>query len=68
MPPHEDVSIVGEVVSLDEQSRQLREWGAHGATVGSALVKVMAEAHAQLGDVAAAAGGFCQQLRAALDG
>jgi tryptophan synthase alpha chain len=59
---------VGFGISGTEQARQVRDWGADGAIVGSALVKVMAEAHAQLGDVAAAAGGFCQQLRAALDG
>ena len=59
---------VGFGISGPEQARQVRDWGADGAIVGSALVKVMAEAHAQLGDVAAAAGGFCGQLRAALDG
>jgi tryptophan synthase alpha chain len=45
----------------------VRDWGADGAIVGSALVKVMAEAHSQQGDVAAAAGEFCGQLRTALD-
>jgi len=35
--------------------------------VGSALVKVMADTQAQGGDVAAAAGRFCAELRAALD-
>jgi tryptophan synthase alpha chain len=35
--------------------------------VGSALVKRMAESHAQGGDVAAEAGRFCATLRAALD-
>ena len=59
---------VGFGISGPEQARQVRDWGADGAIVGSALVKVMAEAHAQPGDVAAAAGGFCGQLRAALDG
>jgi tryptophan synthase alpha chain len=45
----------------------VRDWGADGAIVGSALVKVMAEAHGQGADVAAAAGQFCGQLRHALD-
>ena len=58
---------VGFGISGPEQARQVRDWGADGAIVGSALVKVMAEAHAQLGDVAAAAQGFCRQLRTALD-
>ena len=58
---------VGFGISGPEQARQVRDWGADGAIVGSALVKVMAEAHSQQGDVAAAAGRFCNQLRAALD-
>ena len=58
---------VGFGISGAEQARQVRDWGADGAIVGSALVKVMAEAHCRQGDVAAAAGGFCSQLRAALD-
>jgi tryptophan synthase alpha chain len=58
---------VGFGISGPEQARQVRDWGADGAIVGSALVKVMAEAHCQQGDVAAAAGRFCGQLRAALD-
>ena len=58
---------VGFGISGPEQARQVRDWGADGAIVGSALVKVMAEAHCQQGDVAAAAGRFCDQLRAALD-
>ena len=58
---------VGFGISGPEQARQVRDWGADGAIVGSALVKVMAEAHSQQGDVAAAAGQFCRQLRAALD-
>ena len=58
---------VGFGISGPEQARQVRDWGADGAIVGSALVKVMAEAHAQQGDVAAAAGRFCSELRQALD-
>ena len=58
---------VGFGISGPDQARQVRDWGADGAIVGSALVKVMAEAHSQQGDVAAAAGQFCRQLRAALD-
>ena len=58
---------VGFGISGPEQARQVRDWGADGAIVGSALVKVMAQAHSQQGDVAAAAGQFCSQLRAALD-
>jgi tryptophan synthase alpha chain len=58
---------VGFGISGPEQARQVRDWGADGTIVGSALVKVMAEAHCQQGDVAAAAGRFCGQLRAALD-
>ena len=58
---------VGFGISGPEQARQVRDWGADGAIVGSALVKVMAEAHCQQGDVAAAAQGFCRQLRTALD-
>ena len=58
---------VGFGISGPDQARQVRDWGADGAIVGSALVKVMAEAHAQQGDVAAAAGRFCNQLRSALD-
>jgi tryptophan synthase alpha chain len=58
---------VGFGISGPEQARQVRDWGADGAIVGSALVKVMAAAHGQQGDVAAAAGRFCAELRAGLD-
>ncbi|MEN9541129.1 MAG: hypothetical protein RLZZ459_1220 [Cyanobacteriota bacterium] len=58
---------VGFGISGPDQARQVRDWGADGAIVGSALVKVMAEAHAQRQDVAAAAAGFCSDLRRALD-
>jgi len=58
---------VGFGISGPEQARQVRDWGADGAIVGSALVKVMAEAHTQQGDIAAAASRFCAELRMALD-
>ena len=58
---------VGFGISGPEQARQVRDWGADGAIVGSALVKVMAEAGGGGQDVAAAAGRFCGELRAALD-
>jgi tryptophan synthase alpha chain len=58
---------VGFGISGPEQARQVRDWGADGAIVGSALVKVMAEAREQGVDPAAAAGGFIAQLRQALD-
>ncbi|MCX5937016.1 MAG: tryptophan synthase subunit alpha [Cyanobium sp. LacPavin_0920_WC12_MAG_62_9] len=61
---------VGFGISGPEQARQVRDWGADGAIVGSALVKVMAAAHASGGDpaaVASAAGRFCAELRQGLD-
>ncbi|MFQ6538109.1 MULTISPECIES: tryptophan synthase subunit alpha [Aphanothece] len=58
---------VGFGISGAQQARQVRDWGADGAIVGSALVKAMAEAGAQHADVAAAAGRFCAELRAGLD-
>ena len=61
---------VGFGISGPEQARQVRDWGADGAIVGSALVKVMAQAHASGGDpdaVALAAGQFCADLRQGLD-
>jgi tryptophan synthase alpha chain len=58
---------VGFGISGPEQARQVRDWGADGTIVGSALVKVMAQAHSQQSDIAAAAGEFCTQLRSALD-
>ncbi len=58
---------VGFGISGPEQARQVRDWGADGAIVGSALVKAMAEAGANGQDVAAAASRFCGELRAALD-
>jgi tryptophan synthase alpha chain len=48
---------VGFGISGPDQALQVRRWGADGAIVGSALVKVRA----------AAAGRFCADLRAGLD-
>jgi tryptophan synthase alpha chain len=58
---------VGFGISGPEQALQVRHWGADGAIVGSALVKVMHEAKASGGDAATAAGVFTAQLRQALD-
>ncbi|MCP9928905.1 tryptophan synthase subunit alpha [Cyanobium sp. CH-040] len=62
---------VGFGIAGADQARQVREWGADGAIVGSALVKVMASAaeqHAGAAEaVAEAAGRFCAELRAGLD-
>ncbi len=58
---------VGFGISGPEQARQVRDWGADGAIVGSALVKVMAAAHQEGSDPAAAAAAFIAGLRRALD-
>ena len=58
---------VGFGISGPEQARRVRDWGADGAIVGSALVKAMAEAHAAGQPVARAAGRFCAELRQGLD-
>lgn len=62
---------VGFGIAGPEQARQVRQWGADGAIVGSALVKAMAAAAQQDpgdgGAIAAAAGAFCAELRAGLD-
>jgi tryptophan synthase alpha chain len=58
---------VGFGISGVAQARQVRDWGADGAIVGSALVKVMAQAHQAGEPVAEAAGHFCAELRSALD-
>ena len=58
---------VGFGISSPEQARQVRDWGADGAIVGSALVKRMAAATAAGADPAAAAAAFCAELRRALD-
>jgi tryptophan synthase alpha chain len=58
---------VGFGIAGADQARQVRNWGADGAIVGSALVRRMAEVAAQEGEVAAAAGRFCAELRTGLD-
>ncbi|MFZ0408142.1 MAG: tryptophan synthase subunit alpha [Cyanobium sp.] len=58
---------VGFGISGPQQARQVRDWGADGAIVGSALVQVMAQAHQAGASVAAAAASFCAELRSALD-
>ena len=58
---------VGFGISSPEQAHQVKGWGADGAIVGSALVKVMAAARDAGEEVAAAAGRFCAQLRQGLD-
>ncbi|KEF42000.1 MAG: tryptophan synthase subunit alpha [Cyanobium sp. CACIAM 14] len=58
---------VGFGIASGEQTRQVRRWGADGAIVGSALVKRMAQGHRDGVDVAADAGAFVADLRAALD-
>ena len=59
---------VGFGISGPDQARQVRDWGADGAIVGSALVKRMAQAHAEGRSVSEEAGRFCADLRSALDG
>ena len=54
---------VGFGISGADQVRQVREWGADGAIIGSALVKRIAAA--QPGCAAANAGEFCRELRQA---
>ncbi|MEB3324110.1 MAG: tryptophan synthase subunit alpha [Cyanobacteriota bacterium] len=58
---------VGFGISGPEQAHQVKLWGADGAIVGSALVKVMAAAKEAGEDGAAAAGRFCAELRQGLD-
>ncbi|MFN9629486.1 MAG: tryptophan synthase subunit alpha [Cyanobacteriota bacterium] len=58
---------VGFGISTPEQAHQVKTWGADGAIVGSALVKVVAEAQSAGDDGAAAAGRFCAALRQGLD-
>ena len=63
---------VGFGIATADQARQVRDWGADGAIVGSALVKVMAAAAATAPQgpapaTATAAAKFCAELRAALD-
>ena len=58
---------VGFGISAPEQARQVRDWGADGAIVGSALVKRLADAHSQGRSVSEEAGRYCAELRHALD-
>ena len=58
---------VGFGISGPAQARQVRDWGADGAIVGSALVKRMAEARSQGRQVSEEARSFCAELRRALD-
>jgi hypothetical protein len=59
---------VGFGISGPEQARQVRQWGADGAIVGSVLVKVMAAAASEGQPVGEAAGRLCATLRSGLDG
>ena len=52
---------VGFGISGPEQVLQVKQWGADGAIVGSALVKRIAAASP--GNAALEAGEFCRQLR-----
>jgi tryptophan synthase alpha chain len=58
---------VGFGISGADQAHQVKAWGADGAIVGSALVKVMAAAHEAGANVAEAAGRFCTAMRQGLD-
>ena len=55
---------VGFGVSDPEQAKQLKQWGADGVIVGSAIVKRLAEGRPEAG--LAAVGDFCAQLKAAI--
>ena len=55
---------VGFGISEPEQARQVREWGADAAIVGSAVVKRLAEGTPEQG--LEAIGQFCQSLKIAL--
>ncbi|WP_445630845.1 tryptophan synthase subunit alpha [Nostoc sp. DSM 114167] len=55
---------VGFGISEAEQARQVREWGADGAIVGSAIVKRLAQGTPEQGLSAIAE--FCQSLKAAI--
>lgn len=56
---------VGFGISAPEQAKQVRDWGADAAIVGSAFVKRLADGAPDAG--LAAIESFCQDLRAALD-
>lgn len=55
---------VGFGVSDPAQAKQLKQWGADGVIVGSAIVKRLAEGTAEAGLIAV--GEFCAQLKAAI--
>jgi tryptophan synthase alpha chain len=55
---------VGFGISEAAQARQVKEWGANGAIVGSAFVKRLAEGTPEQGLLAIAQ--FCQSLKAAI--
>ena len=57
---------VGFGVSDPAQAKQLKQWGADGIIVGSAIVKRLAEGSAEAG--LTAVGEFCAQLKAAISG
>lgn len=55
---------VGFGVSEPAQAKQMKDWGADGVIVGSAIVKRLAEGTPEAG--LAAVGKFCSQLKAAI--
>jgi tryptophan synthase alpha chain len=57
---------VGFGISQPEHARQIVDWGADAAIVGSAIVKRLAEAEAAQG--VGAIGEFCRTLKAAMSG
>lgn len=58
---------VGFGISGPEQVRQVRDWGADGAIVGSALARLMTATTDEPTTIPKAAGEFCEKLRTALD-
>jgi len=58
---------VGFGVSGSAQVRQVRDWGADGAIVGSALVRLMTAATDKPTTIPKVVGEFCWKLRTALD-
>ncbi len=58
---------VGFGIARPDQAHQVKSWQADGAIVGSALVRLMAEAQAAGASGAQAAGQFCAELRRGLD-
>lgn len=55
---------VGFGISSPEQARQVKEWGAEGVIVGSAIVKRLAEGSPEAG--LKSIGEFCRSLKAAI--